>query len=92
MKILWFTLTEWIALITFLGGVIFALMKFYSVLMSILNQLEVITKGLSDSQQDRTSLHEADKALHIRINKQDRRILTIETLLKIKGDITDEKN
>ena len=70
MNIFGLTITEWIALLGFIGGVIFGLMKFYNLFMSLdasiknLNQLIHSLDSKFDDHEIRiTRLEEQNKTL-----------------------------
>ena len=75
MKILWFTLTEWIALFGVLSGAVFGLMKFYNLLMSLNSTVERLNETLN--------------SLDTKYNDHERRIVILEqqskTLFKTMG-------
>ena len=70
MKIGFFTITEWVAVIGFLSGLFFSFAKLYSTLQSILNKLETLVSNFDESKNDRAVLHREIDQLRLDFTQQ----------------------
>ena len=69
MKIGFFTVTEWITLLTFVSGIIFGFAKLYALLQSILKRLDDLVVNFSESKNDRAILHKELEDLRLDISE-----------------------
>lgn len=70
MKLGFFTITEWVAVLGFVSGLFFSFAKLYSTLQSILSKLETLVLNFEDSKQDRALLHREIDQLKLDVAQQ----------------------
>ena len=96
MKIGFFTVTEWIAVLGFLSGLFFSFAKLYSTLQSILNKLEALVLNFDESKNDRAILHREIDQLRLDFTQQktsdDERFKTIFRNLSELAQTKERRN
>lgn len=91
MRIGFFTVTEWIAVITFLSGLIYGFAKLYSSLQSILSKLETLVMNFDESKNDRAVLHREIDQLRLDFTQQKTSVdERFKTLFRNLPDIKQE--